>query len=328
MGYKDETKYYGRLAPFCEDFIKFKRIEGNKYFTESKILSALTKYALNYDTSRVLIPKELANDWISLQPGESGKTAGVRETVVRQFAKYLVAHGEEAYILPNGIRKQPRSEFIPYVFTKDEIDRFFRALDKIKVAKYHKDIVKTYGLLFRVLYGTGMRLSEVLGLKMKDVDLKNGILSIWDTKFHKTRLLPMSKTLHKRCKQYAKEFRGPALDEDMFFPNRNGEEKRQSSMHGWFRKGLWAAGIHYRGKGKGPRIHDLRHTFAVHSLKKWVDNGKDIYTLLPILCTYLGHGSIHATEYYLRLTSEIYPDILKAVEENYGDLVPRMEVLA
>lgn len=92
-----------------------------------------------------------------------------------------------------------------------------------------------------------------------------------------------------------------------------------------FRRFLWRADISHAGRGKGPRVHDFRHTYACHCLKKWVMKGKDITAYLPVLRTYLGHTSFEETAYYLRLTSDIFPDISIKLEGYYPDIIPRLE---
>ena len=110
--------------------------------------------------------------------------------------------------------------------------------------------------------------------------------------------------------------------EEYFFPAPDGYRYSLSTMDSTFRGILYKAGIPYRGKGKGPRLHDLRHTFCVHSLQKLTANGQDPYAVLPILMTYVGHRSTHATSQYIHLSAESYPALLKRSEELFGKLIP------
>ncbi|WP_259375201.1 tyrosine-type recombinase/integrase [Rhodococcus pseudokoreensis] len=89
-----------------------------------------------------------------------------------------------------------------------------------------------------------------------------------------------------------------------------------------FRRFLWQARISHGGRGHGPRVHDLRHTFAVNNLRRWFAQGRDVGALLPVLQTYMGHSSVADTDYYLRLTAESYPDITARVQQAIGDVVP------
>jgi integrase len=85
---------------------------------------------------------------------------------------------------------------------------------------------------------------------------------------------------------------------------------------------MWDAGIPYGGKGNGPRLHDLRHTFAVHTLQQWVKQGEDLTAMLPVLSVFMGHKSMRSTSQYLRLTAEVYPDVVRQVEETCAYVIP------
>lgn len=96
-------------------------------------------------------------------------------------------------------------------------------------------------------------------------------------------------------------------------------------MYKNFRRFLWRAKISHGGFGRGPRIHDFRHSYAVHCLKKWTGQGKDLTAYLPVIKTYLGHDSFKETAYYLRLTADMFPDILQKLEIRYPEIIPEVE---
>ena len=180
--------------------------------------------------------------------------------------------------------------------------------------------------VIRILYGCGLRISEALALRVEDVDLENGFIFVNAGKFGKDRKIPISKSLLQRLRKYYKEnvdFIGVTSD-NWFFPNAKGECYSQRTVYDKFRQILWIAGISHQGKGKGPRVHDLRHTFAVHALQQNIEQGKDIYTSLTGLMVYLGHGKITSTEYYLRLTAELFPDFLKRADKVCARAIPEV----
>ena len=88
---------------------------------------------------------------------------------------------------------------------------------------------------------------------------------------------------------------------------------------------MWQAGISHHGRGHGPRVHDFRHTYAVHCLKKWGEQAKDLAAYLPVLKTYLGHDSFAETAYYLRLTADVFPELTLKLETCYPDIIPALE---
>lgn len=121
-----------------------------------------------------------------------------------------------------------------------------------------------------MLYSCGLRISEALSLKVRDVDIQGGSLIIRDTKFFKDRLIPMHKNLTIRCLEYFERTLVLAAPDDYFFPSGNTEHIRNSAFYQYFRNLLRITGIRVAKSGSGPRVHNLRHTFAVHCLKNWI----------------------------------------------------------
>lgn len=180
--------------------------------------------------------------------------------------------------------------------------------------------------LIRLLYGTGLRISEALSLRNKDVHLDDNYLVVRDCKNGKKRMIPISDSLSEVCKEYLKyrcllPFSLSA--NDYFFVSLAGSVCKRDAVHDWFQKILWKAGIPHNDHG--PRLHDLRHTFSVHSLAMMAESGIDLYCSLPILSTYLGHQSLESTNHYVRLTSEMYPGLLKDVDMVCLNVFPNTE---
>lgn len=171
--------------------------------------------------------------------------------------------------------------------------------------------------------------SELLKLRMCDVNLKENVFTILDTKFHKNRLVPFSDTVAESLTQYL-EMSPPKSTDSLLFPSlnprSNGGRYGNSWLQAQFRQLLRTAGIPYNGSGKGPRPHDIRHTFAVHCLNNWVLSGEDLTAALPVLSRYLGHNGLTGTQKYLQLTAQMYPDIVAKLEVQFGGLIPQMEV--
>lgn len=196
----------------------------------------------------------------------------------------------------------------------NEINAIFSACDQLRARNANKhssiNIVPT---LFRLLYGTGMRISEALSLINQDVHLDEKYIVIRISKNGKERMMPLSDSVADVCKTYAKSSDRQPINHnpgDFFFRSLNGNKVNYGAADTWFRQILSIAGIPYLGSGVGPRVHDLRHTFSVHALEKMVLNGLDLYYSLPILSTYLGHQNLESTDRYVRLTSEMYPDLI------------------
>jgi integrase/recombinase XerD len=127
--------------------------------------------------------------------------------------------------------------------------------------------------IYRLLYGCGLRISETLALKQKDMDLKQGIITIRGSKFNKDRLIPMSPSLTRYLETYSLKIHQFSIAEDIFFMKKDKTAYAYDTVYKHFRKMLRQSGISHGGKGRGPRLHDLRHTFAVHSLNQMVRQG-------------------------------------------------------
>jgi integrase len=177
------------------------------------------------------------------------------------------------------------------------------------------------GLIFRLLYGCGMRISEILHLNVDDVDLDAGILRVVDTKFRKDRLIPVSPSLAERLRAYADLCPKSRRSNDLFLNAPHGGPWSHGHIYIIFRQALSACGISHTGRG--PRIHDLRHTFACHRLGDWIRSGVDVDVALPVLSTYMGHGSLYHTQRYLHFVADMYPDIVSKLDTRLSHNISR-----
>lgn len=310
----------GVFAPLAEEFVSFKRAQGYKYYSEAKILSRFCRFTQQYELTEPILSKELAMDWTAPREGEAAKSRLHRVSILNQFSKYLELTGHEVCALPS--RHWNQGSFTPYIFTHDEIGKLFQAADKIRPIAQARDLHKELPVLFRLLYGCGLHVSEAVGLRCRDVDMEKGILTIREAKNGRDRLIPLSESLLKLLRAYREDTAYWLREDDFFFPAPDRTILSPNTVYQRFRKILWAAGIPYNGKGNGPRLHDIRHTFAVHTLQKWVEHGEDLTAMLPVLSVFMGHKSMRATSQYLRLTAEVYPDVVRQVETVCAYVIP------
>lgn len=318
-----EFVYSSPFQEFTQEVIRQKRSLGYKYDSCARVLYNFDQFCLTYGCTEPVLFKELVDAWSRKRPNEAQATLRHRVGVVRQLAMYMTRLGVYSYMPPqNTIPKGPR--YIPYIFRNDELAAFFKQVD---ACHYCAEVPHRHWimpLLFRMLYGCGLRISEALNLKVRDVDIHAGVLTIMDGKFNKDRLVPLSTELLHRFPAYIKQVHLFSDPSAYFFPSPNGQAITKGNAYKNFRKFLWKARISHGGWGKGPRLHDFRHTFAVHCLRRWVLEGKDLTAYLPILKTYLGHHSFRDTSQYLRLTADLYPDITAKVEHAFGYVIPIM----
>ncbi len=318
--------FWSIYAPYINDFIGLKRSLGYKYEEEERLLYRFDQFILDQGHTSVVLTKELSDKWADRNHNEAELTIYSKVKVVKQLAEYLLNQGIKTYVpqLP----KYRRGTFIPYIYSYEEINAIFRACDSLRMkCRSVASCILIMPCLLRLLYGTGIRISEALSLQNKDVNISGKYLSLKDTKNGKDRLAPMSDSLTVVCKDYlAHRDKLPVNDlkrqNSPFLDSLNGGVCKHAAVHRWFRKVLEIAGIPFTGDRKGPRIHDIRHTFACHSFLKLSDEGVDLYCSWPYLSTYLGHQSLESTEQYIRLTSQMYPELLKNTDGLYVDILP------
>jgi integrase len=216
-----------------------------------------------------------------------------------------------------------KSDFVPYIFSHDEITDIFRAANKIDNLT-HVD-TPTFIVMLAVLYTCGIRISELLNIKLQNINFTTGAIQILNSKNHVSRLIVVSDSLREKLTEYHLNYICPANSE-YFFRTTNGMQVPYSTFKTLYRRTLSLAGIPKKDncRYKNPRIHDLRHTFAVHSLAKMVSDGYDTYTLLPLLSKFLGHKHITETEYYLRFTEENYDNVKILTNNIYQGVFPKV----
>lgn len=183
----------------------------------------------------------------------------------------------------------------------------------------------SHGTLLRVLLLTGLRRGEALALKVSDVDLATAVLHVRCGKLGKARFVPVAADLADRLRSYDAKVRTEVAErsaDDAFFPGPDGHRMgRPSTLYGTFRRVLECAGISHRGRGEGPRLHDLRHSFAVFRLLSWYEQGADLRAKLPLLATYLGHVGLETSQVYLHMTLDLVGEVTRRVEARFGDII-------
>jgi integrase len=261
--------------------------------------------------------KEHADKWQERLPDESPSGHYIRINFSKRFFLYLFPQGYEIFLFDDA--RNPPKTFSAHIYTGDEIQRYFAAVDTYDSSGnlYHK---VQFPILFRLFYCCGTRITETLMIRKKDVDLEEGIILLSETKNRKERYVVLSEGLLDLMRQFANKTFYRLHEEDFIFQNYKGKRLYRDSIYEAHRMILAKAGIPYRGDGAGPRAHDWRHTFAVNAFKRMADSGMDMYVALPILSTYLGHGTIMATERYLKMTLELFPEIRDMMEKSMDDV--------
>lgn len=247
----------------------------------------------------------------------------------RQFSQYLCHIGFPSYVPVQP--KRPQSTYIPRIYSHEEILQFFDVIDStVQKIRHTTSCLICMPVIFRFLYYCGARVGETISIKNEDVDIEKGIVVLKKTKNRQYRIIPLNDSMRSIFSTYVHyrnrlPINNIARPDGCFFTNHRGECMTANTVYCNFRNILEKCGISHIGNGQGPRVHDLRHTFVVHTVHRLVKSGLDIYTAWPILSTLLGHQDIYATEHYIRLTLSVYPDLYEEVANSLSTIFPELK---
>lgn len=299
-----------------------KRVVGYKYVAEERSLARFLAFCRARFPGLDAPSKAALQAWV-----EAGRERGVKPATlqalvapVRELSRWLSRHGVPAYVLPNGVLPRP-ARYVPYIYTDAELAALFAETDRCHYCSAVPFRHLVMPVLFRTIYACGLRASEARLLRTDDVDIAAGVLQVRDAKGGKDRQVPVSEPLRQRLADYHAQVAG-RTDGEWFFPGSPGFPLTLGNLDKNFRRFLWQARISHGGRGQGPRVHDLRHVFAVNNLRACFARGDDVGAFLPVLQAYMGHASPNDTAYYLRMTADSYPHITAQVRRVIGDVVP------
>ncbi|WP_282133011.1 tyrosine-type recombinase/integrase [Cellulophaga baltica] len=306
------------------EMIKLKRQLGYKFETGAYQLYKIDKFAYQTGEKGPGITREFAVKWLNLFTNQKRTTIYSRAMVLIQLACYISDLGIETHI-PR-YPAPPRKDFTPFIFSQDEIQRLFKAADNLVYSRNGQNVnLFSIPLMLRFLYSTGIRKGEAMDLLEEDVNLKERTILIRNSKNGGQRILPISETLASECEKYLdykSELPINIQTTKHFFVGTLGTKISRNNLEVYYKRCISKLKLQPEGLNGFPRLHDLRHTFAVSSLTKMANLNAKSYTSLPLLMTYLGHTSITSTEKYLRLTSKIYPDIIRDSGHSYINIYP------
>jgi integrase/recombinase XerD len=233
---------------------------------------------------------------------------GLKFHILDRFYRFAISRGFTAGSpLPTDLPPLP-PPFVPYIYSTDELRRLTAATEVLATPISPLQALSLRTLLL-LLYGSAIRIGEALSLTLNDVDLEQAILTVRNTKFFKSRLVPIGPNLTQVLSTYATRRRRlplPNGDASTFFASRTGNHLRYEAVIALFQRVRRAAAVQREPTASyPPRLHDIRHTSCVHRLVSWYRTGADVQRLLPRLSTYLGHADLSSTQIYLTITPEL-----------------------
>lgn len=297
-----------KLHELVTQYVTYRRSLGERFRTAAVFLQSLCRQ-LGAET-RVTDITTTQIDAFLMGKGELTSSWYERYCTLRGFYRYAISRGHVGRApLPAVIPKRPPA-FVPYIYTRDELRRLLDA-----TATYQRYLVgnfieaDTMRMMLLLLYGAGLRVREAINLNVQDVDLPNTLVTIRLTKFYKSRLLPIGKHLAQALTEFhehQRAARGSLAVDAPFFIARDGLRIRDDTLRQCFRRICKHAGVRRSdGARYQPRLHDLRHSFAVHRVTSWYRADADVQRLLPQLSVYMGHVQLAATQVYLSMTPEL-----------------------
>jgi len=326
---KTPYEWKSDLAIPIQNYISLKQQTGLKFEAPERYLRHFDTFYYANGFDGIALTKEMVNEFVYDKNERPGSHRN-KELAMRDFAVYLSDRGYHAYVIEPKT-ELPRCKFIPHIMSDDEVRRFFTAIDNYPQSYPQAQLSYRFivdPVLFRFLYGTGVRISEALNLVLDDVNTESGVATIREAKNMKDRLIPMADSLTRRITAFVDVFHRFSDGATFLFPGRhNGVmgQMHKSTAYTHFRDYLLMADIPHTAVG--PRVHSFRHGYAVKCLKNWVLAGNDLSVMLPYLSAYMGHSDFRATQYYLRLTSDLYPEIVRRSEAEFGYVIPEWEVV-
>jgi len=255
------------------------------------------------------ITSDLALRW-SMQPCNVQRATWARRLGhVRGFARWMVAIDDRTEVPVQGLLSPRRRRNPPHIYTDKEIEDLLRAASALSSATGMRAL--SYSTLISLLVATGLRPSEAMSLNDKDVDLNDGILSIRDSKFGKSRFVPVHESTRQALNRYVDQRNRICCQrqDDAFLVNEYGRRLNAGSTRRMFIRLSQATGLRPTRSdgryGRGPRLQDFRHTFATNRMVHWYREGKDVALELPKLSTYLGHVDVSLTYWYVEAVPEL-----------------------
>lgn len=294
-----------KLSSAIENYVSLKRSLGAVFSVDGQILRSLNR-ALGDVHLEAITPEDCRK--FCRGKGLPTRFWERKHESLRGFFRYLVSRG---FLLSSPFQEPtPRIQrtFRPYICSHAELRRLLEvtAQERNPCTRLEPETLRTIVLL---LYGAGLRVGEALRLRPCDVNFEERVLSVWNTKFFKSRLVPIGTSLASALARYAEQRKRvlpPAQHSPSFFTTRAGMPIRLWQIEVGFARLRKRAGIRRSSTGRWqPRLHDLRATFAVHRLVAWYREGADLQKCLPLLATYLGHVNVSGTQAYLPMTHEL-----------------------
>jgi integrase len=299
------VEFVSPLARRLTDYLAYRRLGGMSSTHLAQMLRYFDRFIDRHGFQGVRLTRALVEAYLASMQHLGPGSRTNRMCAVRQFCRYLQLFDPQCFVPEPAMGRFARPVRRPHIYSGDEIRAIVHAANELSPAGSLRG--PTYATLFGLLWSTGLRCAEAFALNLEHVDLDAQQLFIEKGKFGKARWVPIASSTGEALRRY-RDIRSqavPATADGPFFVMTTGRRLYHTNVHANFRQALTRCGLR-GGKGcPGPRLHDLRHTFACTRVLAWYHEGNDVNALLPALATYLGHVNVRATQVYLHATAEL-----------------------
>lgn len=291
------------LRKALNEYLAVRRALGFKLKAQGRLLHSFVDFVELQRAS--FVTRSLALRWAMDSPVGQPAYWAIRLGLVRRFAEYRSSADPRTEVPPLGLLPHSYPRKSPYVYSNDDIQKLITEAQQLRSPKGLR--ATTFYTLFGLLAVAGLRISECLTLDRQDVDLAEGTLQVRHSKFGKSRWVPLHPSTCGALKHYAtlRDQKFPRPKDTCFFVSELGTRLHGSNVHTIFLKLSRRIGLRSPSAQHGPRIHDLRHGFAIRTLTHLYCAGADVESHLPVLATYLGHVNAASTYWYLTATPEL-----------------------
>jgi integrase/recombinase XerD len=317
--------FSSRLATALARYVGLKRALGRRFDNPTRTLQSLDRFLQAHATAYPDLNAAAFQAWCRTQEHVASGSRRARMLEVYNFCLYR-RRTEPRCFVPNPVSfPKPHQILQPYIFSEQEVARLLRAASRLKRVRSSPLRPEVIRLAIVLLFTTGIRRGELVRLTLSDYDRRDATLLIRESKFHKSRLLPLNGDIVDEMERYlrARALRKLPISSDtalIWNATRGGRAYSGTNLRGCLRPVLQQCSI-FTAKGQLPRVHDFRHAFAVNALLRWYRQGADVGAKLPLLSTYMGHVSIVSTHYYLRWIEPLRTAASTKFASHYGRLV-------
>lgn len=312
-----KLKFTSVLSTRISDFIAYRRSGGASYTSQARTLLRFDRFLCGIRFDKAYPTRDALQQYAASISNKSPGSRANRLSTIRQFCLYMHRFDNNCHVPKWELPSARNYARLPHIFTENEIKSLLAA--SLKLEPTHSLRPRMFYTLFGLLFSTGLRIGEAISMNIDDVDIERQLLHVRDSKFKKSRLVPMSDSTHAALMLYMRE-------RNQVFPSRlvtplflglRGHRMFRQNVDKTFRQLLDHCGLRTLTDHSGPCLHDLRHSYACNRLLLWYRQEKDVNALLPVLSTYLGHAEVAYTQVYLRATAELLEQANKRFLKNF-----------